>query len=100
MKKCATIYLLICLILWVATIFIAGTSVQATADQAASGQVVAGRAISSKVASSQAAAGQTASGSAPSSAFDPQAVLQRYCVTCHNDRLKTAGLSFSSMDVS
>ena len=29
----------------------------------------------------------------------PREVLNRYCVTCHNDRLKTAGLSLQAMDV-
>ncbi|PYR34221.1 MAG: hypothetical protein DMF90_17935 [Acidobacteria bacterium] len=29
----------------------------------------------------------------------PQAVLQRYCVTCHNQRLKTAGLLIDALDI-
>src|SRR5216684_740609 len=29
----------------------------------------------------------------------PRAVLYRYCVTCHNERLKTAGLTLDTMDV-
>ena len=29
----------------------------------------------------------------PQTALSPDAVLERYCVTCHNDRLRTAGLS-------
>jgi cytochrome c5 len=29
----------------------------------------------------------------------PRAVLDRYCVTCHNDRLKTAGLMLDKADV-
>jgi hypothetical protein len=32
-------------------------------------------------------------------ANDPPAVLNKYCVTCHNDRLKTAGLTLQSLDV-
>jgi cytochrome c551/c552 len=28
-----------------------------------------------------------------------RAVLDRYCVTCHNDKLKTAGLSLQSLDI-
>jgi mono/diheme cytochrome c family protein len=33
-------------------------------------------------------------------AISPQgAVLNRYCVTCHNDRLKTAGLALDKLDV-
>ncbi len=30
---------------------------------------------------------------------DPGAFLRKYCVTCHNDRLKTAGLSLEKMDL-
>src|SRR5579859_7476600 len=29
----------------------------------------------------------------------PRAVLDKYCVTCHNERLKTAGLMLDKMDV-
>ena len=28
-----------------------------------------------------------------------QATVQKYCVTCHNDRLKTGGLSLAGIDV-
>ena len=28
----------------------------------------------------------------------PQPVIDRYCITCHNDRLKTGGLSFEKRD--
>ena len=38
---------------------------------------------------------QTASG-AP--AVSPRAVLDRYCVTCHNERLETAGLALDTID--
>ena len=31
---------------------------------------------------------------------DPQALLQQYCVTCHNERLRTAGLELDALDVS
>ena len=34
---------------------------------------------------------------APPATYRP--VLDRYCVTCHNDRLKTAGLSLSALDM-
>ncbi|HEX7796825.1 MAG TPA: hypothetical protein VF456_20825, partial [Vicinamibacterales bacterium] len=30
---------------------------------------------------------------------DQRAVLDRYCVTCHNSRLKTGGLALDSADV-
>jgi hypothetical protein len=36
---------------------------------------------------------------APSAAPDYNAVVRRYCVTCHNDKLKTGGLSLASFDV-
>jgi hypothetical protein len=38
------------------------------------------------------------SGQAPSGE-KPRAVLDRYCVTCHNDRLKTANLSLQGLDL-
>jgi hypothetical protein len=37
---------------------------------------------------------------APAVATSPQrALLDQYCVTCHNDRLKTAGITLDKMDV-
>jgi len=36
---------------------------------------------------------------AASPAPDYRAVLDRYCVTCHNERLKTAGLTLDTMDL-
>jgi len=33
-----------------------------------------------------------------SAAQDPRALLKQYCVTCHNDRLKTGGLSLAELD--
>ncbi len=38
--------------------------------------------------------GQNAGGSAQS----PRAVLDQYCVTCHNEKTKTAGLMLDKMD--
>lgn len=35
----------------------------------------------------------------PSSTADHKAVLQRYCVTCHNERLRTAGVALDQLDV-
>ena len=35
----------------------------------------------------------------PSPASQQRALLNRYCVTCHNERLKTAGLLLDKMDV-
>ena len=49
---------------------------------------------------SQATAAQTpASGSASPNAVPLRVVLDKYCVTCHNQRLKTAGLQLDTMDV-
>ena len=42
-----------------------------------------------------AAAGQQESGAG----VDGQALVDRYCVTCHNDRLETGGFSFEPLDV-
>ncbi|HEY2382886.1 MAG TPA: DUF1592 domain-containing protein [Terriglobia bacterium] len=42
------------------------------------------------LAAAQSAAAQTA----------PRAMLDTYCITCHSDKLKTAGLSLESIDVS
>ena len=36
---------------------------------------------------------------AASPASDVRAVLDRYCVSCHNDKLKTAGLSLVSLNL-
>jgi mono/diheme cytochrome c family protein len=36
-------------------------------------------------------AGSSASAKAPADQSDPAAVLSKYCVTCHNERLKTGG---------
>ncbi len=35
----------------------------------------------------------------PGTTVSARAVLDRYCVTCHNDRLKTAGLTLDKLDV-
>src|SRR5712691_926229 len=37
--------------------------------------------------------------SGPPSALPPRALLDRYCVSCHNQRLKTAGLMLDTLDV-
>ncbi len=38
--------------------------------------------------------------SAPAATSPQQALVSRYCVTCHNDRSKTGGLSLEKLDVS
>jgi hypothetical protein len=49
------------------------------------------------------ASGQTAPKSAPAPAAaspaEQRALLDRYCVTCHNDKLKTANLSLQNLDL-
>ena len=40
------------------------------------------------------AVGQTSTGNAPT-----RQILDRYCVTCHNERLKTAGLMLDQIDL-
>jgi len=35
----------------------------------------------------------------PSGPLPPRALLDTYCVTCHNQRAKTAGLTFDTMDL-
>ncbi len=59
---------------------------------------VAAMAVSrSDVAMLSAAQATAAQSSAP---LAPRALLDTYCVTCHNQRTKTAGLTFDTMDLS
>ena len=37
---------------------------------------------------------------APAAPASPRALLDRYCVTCHNERLRTGGLALDALDVS
>ena len=61
-------------------------------------------AASSGSAAPPAALAQTAGGSPPAaegppaSAASTRALLDRYCVTCHDDRLRTAGLTLAGVD--
>ena len=43
--------------------------------------------------------GAPAAGQASGAVVDGQALVDRYCVTCHNDRLETGGFSFGPLDV-
>jgi mono/diheme cytochrome c family protein len=54
--------------------------------------------IMAAVSSVEIRAGQAERRSASTSS--PQAVLDQYCVTCHNQRLRTAGLALDALDVS
>ena len=44
------------------------------------------------------AGGRLAAVQSPVSASPERAAINQYCVTCHNDRLKTGGLSLASLD--
>ena len=48
----------------------------------------------------QAAPPQPAPAANPPAATAHRAVLDKYCVTCHNERLKTAGLTLEKTDLS
>jgi len=54
--------------------------------------------LGESVPSAQAPGG--AASSSPAQATQYRALLDQYCVTCHNDRLKTAGLSLEGLDTS
>jgi len=55
----------------------------------------AGRTITTRAA----AARPSGSAPSPASSEKARALLDRYCVTCHNDRLKTANLSLQGLDL-
>ena len=46
-----------------------------------------------------AAPGQSTAASAAATSVAPRAVVDKYCVTCHNERLKTAGLMLDKADI-
>ncbi|HET9361353.1 MAG TPA: DUF1592 domain-containing protein [Vicinamibacterales bacterium] len=54
--------------------------------------------IAVTVLSVHTSARQTEPRSASTASPDPRAVLDQYCVTCHNQRLQTAGLALDSLD--
>ncbi|HXP87633.1 MAG TPA: DUF1592 domain-containing protein [Bryobacteraceae bacterium] len=45
------------------------------------------------------AASGTAASTAPAASATERALLDRYCVTCHNDRAKTGGFSLQTLDI-
>jgi len=51
------------------------------------------------LASVQTSPRQTQPGPTPETLAAPRAVLDRYCVTCHNQTLRTAGLALDTLDV-
>ena len=58
-----------------------------------------GHAAAPQTPSSQPAA-QSTTPAADSPAIKSRALLDQYCVTCHNDRLKTSNLSLEHLDLS
>ena len=50
------------------------------------------------VAAASGAHAQQAAAAAPEAAASTRALLDRYCLTCHNDRLRTAGLTLAGVD--
>src|ERR1019366_5165106 len=44
-------------------------------------------------------AGMSTASAAPDGAAQYRAVLDQYCVSCHNDRVKTGGLSLQTVDL-
>jgi mono/diheme cytochrome c family protein len=56
-------------------------------------------AFSTTFSSVQGAGPRQASPSADPAAVSSRAVFDRYCVTCHNQKLKTAGLTLDTLDV-
>jgi hypothetical protein len=51
------------------------------------------------VSSARTSARQTPAALAPPTAGSSQAILDKYCITCHNQRLRTAGLALDSLDI-
>ena len=51
------------------------------------------------VASNVGVAAQQTPVATPGASLAPRALLDSYCVTCHNQRTKTAGLTFDTMDL-
>src|ERR1700693_3957138 len=62
-------------------------------------RTIVGFMIALVVATHLQAARQEPSSPSASPASSQRALLNRYCVTCHNERLKTAGLMLDRMDV-
>src|SRR5690348_4597057 len=81
-------------VLWIPFILCTFTASAANAAQAAPrAGVPTGRTVLTPVASHAPAA------SDPASAGKQRALLDQYCVSCHNDRTKTANLSLQNLDL-
>ena len=60
--------------------------------------LLAGGWIAVAASSVEIRAGQSERPPSPAPSPAPQAVLERSCVTCHNQRLRTAGLALDTLD--
>ena len=58
----------------------------------------AGQGTAATAPSRQPSATRQAAATAPFSAAAQHALVQKYCASCHNDRAKTAGVSFEGLD--
>ena len=74
-----------------------GQSAHAPAAQAPAAAARAG--ATAEAAATEAAGGAAAAATEAAGAAAPRAILDRYCVTCHNDRLRTGGLSLDAAAV-
>src|SRR5688572_8810298 len=74
------------------TLWIAASVTSLSGQSAASPQPRPDRAVAAPAA-------VTAAPQAARSSDTPRALLDRYCVTCHNDRVKTANLSLQGLDL-
>ena len=72
--------------IWIAIVFVGVGRLQASSQQSA---------VNPPASTSDTSDGQTGN----SVATPYRAVLNRYCVTCHNDKLKTAGLTLEKLDM-
>ena len=61
--------------------------------------LLASTAVAQGAPQGAAGAGASAQPILSSEATAPRAVLDRYCVTCHNQKLRIAGLTLDTMDV-
>jgi mono/diheme cytochrome c family protein len=59
----------------------------------------AGHVTAGKVSGNRALSPQTAANAPDSKAAADRALLDKYCVTCHNERLRTGGLALETLDV-
>jgi mono/diheme cytochrome c family protein len=57
-------------------------------------------AVSASAVSTQTASAGQAQSAAPTASSTEQATLQKYCITCHNQRAKTGGLALDTLDLS